>query len=330
MTRDNEQRNYTTKIIIDSVPPPIDSSAYVLQKLADYESEINLKLDTLESLADKKLEGYELSSPDKKFIYAEERDIAIYLDSLGQLVDLNEKKNYVEEVDYKFYSGYNGEVNDEVESLNKIFFAKEIVETEKEAKEKLAILNKEKTSADNESKTGKKSKDSADTTSTTNEVAKLDNSFKDVGILNSIKGVKVLDDHTIVPPIYFNFNDDQINKFSEKSMKKVLKFMKKNDDVMLEIRSHTDCRGEDIYNVRLSERRSQNSALYIINKGIFLGRIRAKGLGETELINDCDCDAKGLKEVNCTEAHHRENRRSEFVFFKIDPIVSKESVLDEE
>jgi outer membrane protein OmpA-like peptidoglycan-associated protein len=46
---------------------------------------------------------------------------------------------------------------------------------------------------------------------------------------------------------------------------------------------------------------------WLISKGIAKERLTSKGFGETQLINKC---ADG---VECTEAEHQLNRRSQFV-----------------
>jgi outer membrane protein OmpA-like peptidoglycan-associated protein len=73
----------------------------------------------------------------------------------------------------------------------------------------------------------------------------------------------------------------------------------------MELRSHTDSRGKDQYNMALSQRRAESAVQYIISKGIDRGRIIARGYGETEIRNEC---ANG---VTCTDEQHRFNRRTE-------------------
>ncbi|MFK7900482.1 MAG: OmpA family protein [Cyclobacteriaceae bacterium] len=313
INRGNEQKVYNMKIGLEKAPPKFDSAGYILNKMTDYEWEINQKIDTLESLAEAKLNGMTLDGRDKKFIYAEERDVAVYLDSLSTLMHTNTKGNYVEDLDDEYFTEYRGDIMGEVETLNKIFFAKKIINDKNQT-----------------TKNGSTTNGTNNVTNTTNNKdGRLDNSFKSRDLLESIDGVRVVDNTTIIPPIYFNYNDDNINKFSEKSLAKIIKFMKKNEDLMLEVRSHTDCRGDSTYNIRLSERRAQHAALYIIKRGIFLGRIRAYGLGENDLFNECGCDTNKDVTQACTEEHHRENRRSEFTFLRRPTTITRSSVLNE-
>ena len=70
--------------------------------------------------------------------------------------------------------------------------------------------------------------------------------------------------------------------------------------------SHTDSRGRDKYNQKLSERRAKATVDYIVSKGIDASRLTYQGYGETRLVNDC---ADGKK---CSEDEHQMNRRTEF------------------
>ena len=332
----NEKAYYPVKISLDTIIGP-DSAAIVQEKFQEYKEHIKEKMDTLTNLAEAKLvDGFKLKSRDKKFIYDEEREVAVYLDSLSYLIEENDKHKYIvdnDSINYEAYTKYNEGTNHEVEELNKVFFAKEVVDSDEQADE----LNKkakkeggELTQKEIEKINDKYHKDSTGMWRDKDDKKVLNPLlFKDVELLSSIEDVVIVDDHTIIPPIYFEYADHEVKKHAHKSLNSILKFMKANEDVMLEIRSHTDCRGSDMYNIRLSERRAQNASFYIINKGIFLGRIRAKGLGESMLLNNCACEDEMTEKNGCTEAHHRENRRTEFSFFKIDLVVSKESAIRE-
>uniref|UniRef100_UPI002636F4EE OmpA family protein n=1 Tax=uncultured Winogradskyella sp. TaxID=395353 RepID=UPI002636F4EE len=71
--------------------------------------------------------------------------------------------------------------------------------------------------------------------------------------------------------------------------------------------SHTDSRGRDKYNEKLSDRRAKSTRDYIISRGIDSDRIEsAIGYGESQLLNKC---SNGVK---CTEEEHQLNRRSYF------------------
>ena len=83
--------------------------------------------------------------------------------------------------------------------------------------------------------------------------------------------------------------------------------MKKYPDMVVEIGSHTDVRGNNKYNLDLSEKRAASTREYFIEQGIPNSRIFSRGYGETVQIVKC------VPEESCTEEQHELNRRSEFV-----------------
>ena len=78
----------------------------------------------------------------------------------------------------------------------------------------------------------------------------------------------------------------------------------------INIRSHTDCRASDKYNDVLSKNRAKSTKDWLIKNGISADRLTSEGLGEKELVNKCADD------VQCSEAEHQLNRRSEFLIVK--------------
>jgi outer membrane protein OmpA-like peptidoglycan-associated protein len=111
--------------------------------------------------------------------------------------------------------------------------------------------------------------------------------------------------------IYYDFNKWDILPESEIELDKLVKVMNDNSSWKVELGSHTDSRGSDKYNLRLSQKRSDSAVDYIISKGIDKNRITAKGYGETQLVNKCK---NGIK---CSDEEHRKNRRTEFKILKI-------------
>lgn len=109
-------------------------------------------------------------------------------------------------------------------------------------------------------------------------------------------------------PIYFDFDAFQIRPDAEVELQKIIAVMKSYPELRIEIRSHTDSRGDDAYNKALSEKRAKATRDYIVSKtGIESSRIIAKGYGETQPVNSCS------NESVCTQEEHDQNRRSEFI-----------------
>jgi outer membrane protein OmpA-like peptidoglycan-associated protein/tetratricopeptide (TPR) repeat protein len=105
--------------------------------------------------------------------------------------------------------------------------------------------------------------------------------------------------------IYYDYDKSDILSESSVELDKLVAFMKDNPKLQVELSSHTDSRGSDSYNMTLSEGRAKSAVNYIVQHGVDALRITAKGYGETRLVNGC---ANGVK---CTEAQHRQNRRTE-------------------
>ena len=107
-------------------------------------------------------------------------------------------------------------------------------------------------------------------------------------------------------------------------------FLELNQNLVVEINSHTDCRGSDTYNQKLSARRAKSCVDYLLSKGVPKDRLTSKGYGESEpnFLKDEDkqaaLDAEGNR-IMLTEAYinsieskdeqevlHQYNRRTSF------------------
>ncbi|MGD0710134.1 MAG: OmpA family protein [Bacteroidales bacterium] len=138
---------------------------------------------------------------------------------------------------------------------------------------------------------------------TVNEIALGDN-INDEIFLNKI----IINKSVIVNNIYYDFNKWNIRPDAAKELDKIVDMLKKNPNISIELSSHTDSRGSDAINNRLSQKRAESAANYIISKGIDAKRITAKGYGKTKLLNKC---------VKCTDEEHQMNRRTEFKVISI-------------
>ena len=105
--------------------------------------------------------------------------------------------------------------------------------------------------------------------------------------------------------IYYDFDLWNLRPEGKVELDKLVRYMQAHPDLTVELGSHTDSRGIDIYNVWLAEQRSKSCVDYIKEKGISADKILAKGYGEKQLVNKC---ADGVK---CTENEHQLNRRTE-------------------
>jgi peptidoglycan-associated lipoprotein len=109
-----------------------------------------------------------------------------------------------------------------------------------------------------------------------------------------------------VNPIYYDLDKSNIRPDAAAELDKIVQVLKDNPAISIELGSHTDARASAGYNLKLSQRRAESAVKYIIEHGIEASRIKAKGYGETQLINGCSDG------VDCSEEAHQENRRTEF------------------
>ncbi len=107
--------------------------------------------------------------------------------------------------------------------------------------------------------------------------------------------------------IYYDLDKADIRADAAIELDKLVRILQDNPAIKIELGSHTDSRGSDIYNIRLSQRRAESVINYLMTKGIDPLRLQARGYGETEL----------LIENARTEAEHQVNRRTEFKVLEI-------------
>ncbi|AQG79982.1 carboxypeptidase regulatory-like domain-containing protein [Spirosoma montaniterrae] len=106
--------------------------------------------------------------------------------------------------------------------------------------------------------------------------------------------------------IYYDLNKFFIRPDAARELDHVLAILKEYPQMQIELRSHTDARATDMYNIRLSENRARAALDYLISRGIPASRLVAKGYGESEILNGC------VDGVACSEDEHQQNRRTEF------------------
>jgi len=110
-----------------------------------------------------------------------------------------------------------------------------------------------------------------------------------------------------IKEIKFDYNKADIRPDAAVELTKIVEVMREYPKMKIDIRSHTDSRGADSYNLKLSDRRAKATLEWIVKQGIDRKRLKAKGYGETRLVNGCS------NGVPCTEEEHQEDRRSEFI-----------------
>jgi outer membrane protein OmpA-like peptidoglycan-associated protein len=118
-----------------------------------------------------------------------------------------------------------------------------------------------------------------------------------------------------IKPIYFDRNKFNIRTDASLELDKIVRIMNEYPTMVVELGSHTDCRGTIQQNETLSDNRAKASAEYIKKKITNPERIYGKGYGESKLLSNCPCE--GTVKSTCSEEEHQKNRRTEFIIIKM-------------
>lgn len=105
----------------------------------------------------------------------------------------------------------------------------------------------------------------------------------------------------ILQNIFFDIDKFDLKDKSVTELQKILRFLKENPSIKVEISGHTDNSGSPAYNVELSQKRAQSVNNYLTANGIGSARLIPKGYGSNQPIAD-----------NATEEGRQKNRRIEF------------------
>jgi OOP family OmpA-OmpF porin len=110
--------------------------------------------------------------------------------------------------------------------------------------------------------------------------------------------------------IEYDFNSAALRPTSMANLDKIVDLLKLNDNLAVDIEANTDSRGNDAYNLKLSQDRAQSCVDYLVSKGIAASRLKSKGYGETNpLIKDDEINKMEKKSPEW-EAAHQKNRRT--------------------
>ena len=107
-----------------------------------------------------------------------------------------------------------------------------------------------------------------------------------------------------VPTIYFDFDKANLRPVHKTELERLSLFLHRMNSLNLQIEGHTDQRGNEEYNMKLSERRAKAVMDYLVKRGIEVERMSSEWLGKTKPVHDCGA-------VPWTEAMHQMNRRTE-------------------
>ncbi len=130
----------------------------------------------------------------------------------------------------------------------------------------------------------------------------------------------------LLKSLNYDFNSAVLKDEGEKYLDTtLLVLLKENQEIIVEISSHTDNKGSDAYNLRLSQRRAESVMKYLQKNGIAEKRMVAKGYGETQPIMPNENE-----DGTDNEEGRRLNRRTEFkIVGKIDPALIHYETIEE-
>lgn len=106
--------------------------------------------------------------------------------------------------------------------------------------------------------------------------------------------------------IYYDKGSARLKTNAREELDQLAILLSDNKNLLVEIGSHTDSRGEAKFNQKLSLKRAESVVKYLVDKGITKQRMVARGYGESKLRNSCG------NGVECSERRHQKNRRTEF------------------
>ncbi len=112
-----------------------------------------------------------------------------------------------------------------------------------------------------------------------------------------------------IPNIQYEFDKSTILESSKIAIDTtVFSLMEANPEIIVEIQSHTDSKGSDAYNLKLSQSRAESVVNYLVSKGITANRLKAKGFGESKPIAPND-----KHDGSDNPEGRAQNRRTDFI-----------------
>lgn len=116
----------------------------------------------------------------------------------------------------------------------------------------------------------------------------------------------VIGKSVLLKEVDFAPNGTQLVPESEKSLQELIKLLKTNPQLVIEIGVHTDSRGDAEHNAQLSQAQAEALVSFLLTENIPELQLQAKGYGEKYLLNHC------TDGIRCSTAEHLQNRRVEF------------------
>ncbi len=84
----------------------------------------------------------------------------------------------------------------------------------------------------------------------------------------------------LIENIFYDFDKATLRPESQTALDELVNLLNENPNITIELSAHTDYKGSDQYNERLSQRRAESVVNYLIAHGIASDRLTPKGYGE--------------------------------------------------
>jgi outer membrane protein OmpA-like peptidoglycan-associated protein len=131
-------------------------------------------------------------------------------------------------------------------------------------------------------------------------------------IIKTISLQKLIDGSKIIlNNIFYDYDKYNLTINSKSELNRLYDLLIKNPTLKIEISAHTDSRGSDDFNNKLSQQRAQICVDYLLQKDINNDRIIGKGYGKQQLLIS-NAEIANLKSEAEKKAAHQQNRRAEF------------------
>ncbi len=151
-----------------------------------------------------------------------------------------------------------------------------------------------------------------------NEAAIDARNMDDGAVINTEIRLKKKDlyDGKVLGIAYFDYMKFNLRNASKATMDTLAALLNSRDDLIIRIEGHTDQRGTDEYNQKLSDNRAETAYKYLLSRKVARHKLIWVGFGKTKPLEDCfqynECPKAGPPDCPC----HQNNRRTEFILFQ--------------
>ncbi|MGH8842721.1 MAG: OmpA family protein [Advenella sp.] len=115
---------------------------------------------------------------------------------------------------------------------------------------------------------------------------------------------------SVASDILFAFDSANLSPKAQATLKDISTIINDSQVKVVKVIGHTDARGTDTYNQKLSRARAQSVAAFLVREGVEQSRIRSQGRGEAEPVAENEINGKD------NPPGRAKNRRVEFVLPK--------------